>query len=70
MIKYTGFERNIGKVLGKDSYDMLFSSINLTKLQEDIYLSCIGGWVPIWKVLKALALSKEWVSGLDEKFRA
>jgi hypothetical protein len=54
MIRHTGFEKNISKLLGKDSYENLFSSINLSKLQEDVYLSCIGGRVPIIKVLKAL----------------
>jgi hypothetical protein len=40
MISYTGFEKDIGKILGKDSYD--FMSFNFNRLHEDMFMSCVG----------------------------
>jgi hypothetical protein len=65
MITYTGFEKDISKVLGKDSYE--FMNFNFNKLNEDIFISCVGAWVPVKKVLHNLVNTKNWLSAIDDK---
>lgn len=65
MITYTGFEKDISKTLGREALD--YMNFNFSKLHEDLFLACVGGWVPVKKVLHNLVSSKKRESAVDDK---